>query len=116
MFFLFSKNKHKRRIYEITKIKLLKEEKVKTQYSVYKELGIGIETVRKYERPEPAYFPNSAQLILLKNYYGVTNEFWLDENCLNKHHSSIDIGKKLKLSDKSIQQIIDLQNHETFSG
>ena len=34
------------------------------------------------------------------------------ENCLNKHQSSIDIGKKLKLSDKSIQQIINLQNHK----
>lgn len=98
------------------KIKLLREEKGKTQYAVHKELGIGIETVRKYERPDPECFPNSAQLILLKNYYGVTYEYLLDENCLNKHQSSIDIGKKLKLSDKSIQQVIDLQNHKSFSG
>lgn len=98
------------------KIRLLREEKGKTQYAVHKELGIGIETVRKYERPDPETFPNSAQLKLLKNYYNVTYEYLLDENCLNKHHDSIDIGKKLNLSDKSIQQILYLQNHKTFSG
>lgn len=98
------------------KIRLLREEKGKTQYAVHKELGIGIETVRKYERPDPETFPNSAQLKLLKNYYDVTYEYLLDENCLNKHHDSIDIGKKLNLSDKSIHQIISLQNHKTYSG
>ena len=42
------------------KIRLLREEKGKTQYAVHKELGIGIETVRKYERPDPETFPQAA--------------------------------------------------------
>lgn len=98
------------------KIRALREEKGKTQYAVHKELGIGIETVRKYEKSNPETFPNSAQLILLKNYYDVSYEYLLDENCLNKHPETIAIGKKLKLSDESIEQIINLQSHKSFTG
>lgn len=98
------------------KIKQLREEKGKTQYAVHKELGIGIETIRKYEKSSPETFPNSAQLRLLKNYFDVSYEYLLDDNCLNKQPETVSVGKVLKLSDKSIDQIINLQYYKSFSG
>ena len=102
------------KLYE--KLKLLREEKGITQDKLIKDTGLSAQAIRNYENPELDRLPNTVQLKMLKDYFGVTYEYLLDENCQNKTVESVNIGKKLNLSDKSIQQIISLQNHKTFSG
>ena len=91
------------------KLKLLREEKGMTQEQVCSELGIGIQSIRNYENTTIERIPNTIQLKMLKEFYNVTYEYLLDENCENKTNESVDIGKKLKLSDDAIENILDIQ-------
>lgn len=91
------------------KLKLLREEKGMTQEKVCSELGIGIQSLRNYENTSIERIPNTIQLRMLKEIYNVTYEFLLDDTCENRTNESVDIGKKLKLSDKAIENIIDIQ-------
>lgn len=91
------------------KLKLLREEKGMTQEQVCSELGIGIQSIRNYENTTIERIPNTIQLKMLKEFYNVTYEYLLDEDCENKTSESVDIGKKLKLSDDAIKNILDIQ-------
>lgn len=91
------------------KLKLLREEKGMTQEQVCSELGIGIQSIRNYENTTIERIPNTIQLKMLKEFYNVTYEYLLDEDCENKTNESVDIGKKLKLSDNAIKNILDIQ-------
>lgn len=91
------------------KLKLLREEKGMTQEQVCSELGIGIQSIRNYENTTIERIPNTIQLKMLKEFYNVTYEYLLDEDCENKTNESINIGKKLKLSDDAIENILDIQ-------
>ena len=91
------------------KLRLLREEKGKTQEDVKKELGIGITTLRNYENDKLDRMPNTYQLKQLKDYYGVTYEYLLDEECKNRNNETLEIGNLLKLSDKAIDNIKNLQ-------
>lgn len=91
------------------KLKLLREEKGLTQEQVCAELGIGIQSIRNYENTNLERIPNTVQLKMLKEFYGVTYEYLLDENCENKTNESVDIGKRLQLSDTAIENIVDIQ-------
>ena len=91
------------------KLKLLREEKGMTQEQVCSELGIGIQSIRNYENTTIERIPNTIQLKMLKEFYNVTYEYLLDEDCENKTNESVDIGKKLKLSDNAIENILDIQ-------
>jgi transcriptional regulator with XRE-family HTH domain len=91
------------------KLRLLREETGKTQEMVCNEIGIGIQTLRNYENDAKNKVPSTIQLKMLKDYYHVTYEYLLDEDCENKTNESVDIGKKLKLSDTALNNIINLQ-------
>lgn len=91
------------------KLKLLREEKGMTQEQVCSELGIGIQSIRNYENTTIERIPNTVQLKMLKEFYNVTYEYLLDEDCENKTSESVEIGKKLKLSDNAIENILDIQ-------
>lgn len=91
------------------KLKLLREEKGMTQEHVCSELGIGIQSIRNYENTTIERIPNTIQLKMLKEFYNITYEYLLDEDCENKTNESVDIGKKLKLSDDAIENILDIQ-------
>lgn len=80
-----------------------------TQEQVCSELGIGIQSIRNYENTTIERIPNTIQLKMLKEFYNVTYEYLLDEDCENKTNKSVDIGKKLKLSDDAIENILDIQ-------
>lgn len=92
------------------KMKELRKQTGKSQEQVSKEMGIAISTLRYYENGR---LPDTYQLKIIKNYYNVTYEYLLDDECNNKSNETVEIGKKLKLSDTSLQKIIDLQgkNH-----
>lgn len=96
------------------KLRLLREEKGMTQEQVCKKLEIGIQTLRNYENDNADRLPNTYQLNKIKNFYNVTYEYLLDDNCENKTAESVDIGKILCLSDKSIERLKDLQR-DTYS-
>lgn len=91
------------------KLKLLREEKGMTQEQVCSELGIGIQSIRNYENTTIERIPSTIQLKMLKEFYNVTYEYLLDKDCENKTSESVDIGKKLKLSDDAIENILDIQ-------
>lgn len=93
------------------KLRLLREEAGKTQEQLRNETGLGIQTIRNYENDNLDKFPSTYQLKILKDYYGVTYEYLLDENCNNKTPETVEIGKFLRLSDTSLDKIKDLQNH-----
>lgn len=91
------------------KLRLLREEKGITQNELASTLGIGIQSVRNYEKDSLERIPNTVQLKMLKDFYSVTYEYLLDEECENKTTELLDIGKTLKLSDDAIQNIMELQ-------
>lgn len=94
------------------KLRLLREEAGKTQEQLRNETGLGIQTIRNYENDNLDKFPNTYQLKILKDYFGVTYEYLLDENCNNKTPETVEVGKLLNLSDTSLDNIKDLQNHK----
>jgi len=94
------------------KLKLLREEKGITQDTLVKETGLSPQAIRNYENPDLDRLPNTVQLKILKDYFDVTYEYLLDDECENKTNESVDIGKKLKLSDEALNRIMDLQNHD----
>lgn len=94
------------------KLRLLREEAGKTQEQLRNETGLGIQTIRNYENDNLDKFPNTYQLKILKDYFGVTYEYLLDENCNNKTPETVEVGKILKLSDASLDRIKSLQDHK----
>lgn len=91
------------------KLKLLREEKGITQDILIRETGLSPQAIRNYENEELDRLPNTVQLKILKDYFDVTYEYLLDEDCLNKSFESVDVGKKYKLSDGALDSILDLQ-------
>lgn len=91
------------------KLRLLREEKGITQEALADKLKIGIQSVRNYENDSKNRIPSTIQLKMLKDFYNVTYEYLLDENCENKQLQTVDIGKKLMLSDSAIDSILNLQ-------
>ena len=96
------------------KLRLLRNEKGETQEDVSKNLGIGITTLRNYENDKLDRLPNTYQLKQLKDYYNVTYEYLLDEECENKSLDTINIGKELNFSDKSITKIKNLEKNSKY--
>lgn len=94
------------------KLRLLREEARKTQEQLRNETGLGIQTIRNYENDNLDKYPNTYQLKILKDYFGVTYEYLLDENCNNKTPETVEVGKLLNLSDSSLDRIKELQNHK----
>ena len=91
------------------KLRELREEKGFTQQALADELGIGIQSIRNYENDSLDRIPSTVQLKMLKDFYNVTYEYLLDDDCNNRTTETISIGKELKLSDKALDKIINLQ-------
>lgn len=91
------------------KLRELREEKGLTQQALADELGIGIQSIRNYENDSLDRIPSTVQLKMLKDFYNVTYEYLLDDDCNNKTTETVSIGKELKLSDKALDKIINLQ-------
>lgn len=91
------------------KLRELREEKELTQQALADKLGIGIQSIRNYENDSLDRIPSTVQLKMLKDFYGVTYEYLLDEDCNNKTVETASIGKELKLSDKALDKLINLQ-------
>ena len=84
------------------KMKLLREEKGITQQQASDEMGIAISSLRNYENGR---LPDTVQLKIIKNYYDVTYEYLLDDQCENRTSENVEIGIQFGLSDKSIEAL-----------
>ena len=94
------------------KMKYLRDKKGKTQQQASDEMGIAISSLRNYENGR---LPDTVQLKRIKDYYDVTYEYLLDDNCENKTAETLDIGKKLNLSDKSIKHLKETEEKEILN-
>lgn len=91
------------------KIQLLRQEKGETQQDLADILGGGVSTIKTYENKSGERKPDIDRLKILKEHYGVSYEYLLDDDCQNRTNKTIDIGKELLLSEKAIKRIKDLQ-------
>ena len=91
------------------KLRELREEKGLTQQELADQIGCGVQSIRNYENDSKERVPSTIQLKMLKDFYNVTYEYLLDDECNNKTVESASIGKELKLSDEALDKIINLQ-------
>ncbi len=94
------------------KLKILRNEKKKTQQQASDEMKISISSLRNYENGK---IPDTTQLNIIKNYYDVPYEYLLDNNCENKTKKSVEIGKELNLSDSSLNIIRNIKETKTLN-
>lgn len=94
------------------KLKKLRNEKGKTQQQASDEMKIAISSLRNYENGK---IPDTTQLKIIKNYYKVTYEYLLDDECENRMNETVDIGKTLNLSDESIQVIKNIKEDKILN-
>lgn len=91
------------------KLRELREEKGITQQELADQIGCGIQSIRNYENDSKDRVPSTIQLKMLKDFYNVTYEYLLDDDCNNKTLKSASLGKQLKLSDAALDNLINLQ-------
>lgn len=84
------------------KIRELRKEKGITQEEASKQMNIGISSLRNYEKNR---LPETFQLKIIKEFYDVPYEYLLNDKCFNKDIKNLEIGKELKISDNTIEQI-----------
>lgn len=94
------------------KLRELRKATNRTQQQVADEIGIHINTLKKYEDLKNDSLPNAVEIKKIKNYYNVSYEYLLEEDCFNKSDKNINIGKELGLTDKSIDYIKYLRKFE----
>ncbi len=71
-----------------------------TQQALADELGIGIQSIRNYENDSLDRIPSTVQLKMLKDFYGVTYEYLLDEDCNNRTTETVSNKKdEIQYSD-----------------
>lgn len=85
------------------KIKDLREEKGLTQIELAKQTGLDKNTIYNLENDKTR--GNSQTIEILAEYFKVTKEYLLNDKCMNKDPSNLDLGRELGLSDKSIDNI-----------
>ena len=98
------------------KLRELREEKGLTQQELADQIGCGVQSIRNYENDSKDRIPNSVQLKMLKDFYNVTYEYLLDDDCNNRTLKSASLGKQLKLSDEALDNLINLQYLDRHLG
>ena len=75
------------------KLKQLRNEKGITQQQFAEQSGIALSSIRNYENGR---LPDTHQLKIIKNFYDVSYEYLLDDECNNKNIVNLNIGKELR--------------------
>lgn len=84
------------------KIKKLRLDNKLTQEQASNKMGIAISSLRNYENGR---LPDTHQLKIIKNFYNVSYEYLLEDNCENKTDENINIYKELSLTDSTIEKL-----------
>jgi len=89
------------------KIRVLREEGGFTQRRLAHILTIGEGSLRAYENGRPVPITAIKEYM---NFFNVSYEYLTNDKCNNRHPENINIGKKLHLTDKTINKIEKLKN------
>ncbi len=98
------------------KLRKLREEKGISQNKLIEELkekqniNVAISSIRNYENVKAPRIPQGDVLLALARYYDVTLEYLIDDNITTYKKENLNIGKELKLTDKSIENIKRINN------
>lgn len=87
------------------KIQLLRKEKGITQKELADILGLNITAIANYENKNTPRLPRKEILKRLCEYFGVSQEYILDDTIENKTNENIAIGDVLGLSDEAINTL-----------
>ena len=90
------------------KIRNLRLESKLTQEQASNKMGIAISSLRNYENGR---LPDTHQLKIIKNFYNVSYEYLLEDNCENKTDKNINIYKELSLTDSTIEKLKDINEN-----
>ena len=92
------------------KIRNLRLESKLTQEQASNKMGISISSLRNYENGR---LPDTHQLKIIKNFYNVSYEYLLEDNCENRTDENINIYKELSLTDSTIKKLKDIKKSNT---
>lgn len=84
------------------KMRELRIRKGVTQEKAAKGMKISLSALRNYENDRMA---DTRVLKMIKNYYQVSYEYLLEDDCVNMQPVKINQNKQLKLEDKTIENI-----------
>lgn len=87
------------------KMRYLRKKKEVTQQVASKKMGISISSLKNYENDRLA---DTKTIKLIKEYYQVSYEYLLDDDCINEVGQNIAIGKALSFSDNTIEKIKEI--------
>jgi len=93
------------------KLKLLRKEKKLNQEQASHKIGISLSTLRKYEQIGN---PDIPQLKKIKDFYNVSYDYLLNDNCNNRITNDFEIEKELGVTEKSKNNIRKIENKEFF--
>lgn len=95
------------------KMKFLRNELGLTQEEVSAKIGIAISSIRNYEKDR---LPDSQQLVKIKEFYKVSYEYLLDDNCDTRKDLieyikilEIKLAKSEKLNELYKESIINIK-------
>ena len=90
------------------KLILLRKEKGLTQEEVADIFNISLTAIRNYENTKNIRIPKNEILIKMAKFYDVSLEYLLDDTVNNRKQENINLEKDLKLSDRAIDNIREL--------
>lgn len=90
------------------KIRNLRLDSKLTQEQASNKMGIAISSLRNYEKGR---IPDTHQLKIIKNFYNVSYEYLLEDNCENKTDKNISIYKEISLTDSTIEKLKDINKN-----
>lgn len=90
------------------KIRNLRLDSKLTQEQASNKMGIAISSLRNYENGR---IPDTHQLKIIKNFYNVSYEYLLEDNCENKTDKNISIYKEISLTDSTIEKLKDINKN-----
>lgn len=84
------------------KLKLLRKEKNLNQEEASKKIGIALSSLRKYEQVGN---PDVVQLKKIAEFYGVSYDYLLNDNCNTRSVSNLEIVNTLGITENTINAI-----------
>ena len=91
------------------KLKILRKEKKLNQDDASKKIEIALSTLRKYEQVGN---PDVPQLKKIKEFYDVSYDYLLNDNCNTRNVNNLEIVKELGITEKTIINIREMKNKE----
>lgn len=91
------------------KLKLLRKEKNLNQEEASRLIGIALSSLRKYEQVGK---PDVPQLIKIKDFYKVSYDYLLNDNCNTREVNNLEIVDNLGITEQTVENIREFENKE----